>query len=86
MARLLARAVTLEINRATISRILDTRFAFAVVESAGPALDVDTEQEYDAIRERYGEWLEEQRVRSTRLHGPLPPRLDTGGRSERRGS
>ncbi len=75
LARLLARFVTLEVNRATIAKILDTRFAFAVTESVGCALDVDTEEEYDAIRARYAEWIAAQRERSEKLHGPLPPRL-----------
>jgi len=75
LARLLARFVTLEVNRATIAKILDTRFALAVTESVGCALDVDTEGEYDAICARYDEWIAAQRERSEKLHGPLPPRL-----------
>lgn len=75
LARMLSRWVTLEINRTTISKILDTRFSFAVTESAGAALDVDTEEEYDAICEKYDEWMAEQRTRSEALHGPIPARL-----------
>lgn len=86
LARLLARFVTLEDNRETITKILDTRFAFAVTESGGCALDVDTEDEYDAICERYDEWLAEQRERSLRLHGPLPERLEAGAGSASRGA
>lgn len=71
LAHVLSRWVTLDINRATIGKILDTRFAFAITESGGCALDVDTEEEYDAIRERYAEWSVEQAERSRRLHGPL---------------
>ncbi len=88
LARLLSRFVTLEVNRATIGRILDTRFALAVTESAGCALDVDTEQEYEAIRARYGEWIVAQRRRSERLHGALQgsARGDALGASNESGS
>lgn len=72
IARLLARPVTLEINRKTIGKILDTRFRFAITEGGGCALDVDTEEEYDVIRERYPEWLAAQKARAERLYGPLP--------------
>jgi hypothetical protein len=76
LARLLAKYVTLEINRVTISKILDTRFVLAPVESGGCALDVDTEEEYDAICEKYPKWIVEHRERSAKLHGPLAPRLE----------
>lgn len=71
LARLLARPVTVELNRATIARILDTRFAFVISESGGCGLDIDTEAEYDAVQARWDEWLEMQRQRSLALHGPL---------------
>ncbi len=73
LAHFLSRLVTLEINRSTISKILDTRFAFAVTESGGCALDIDTEEEYDAVCERYSEWIVEQAEGSVALHGSLPP-------------
>jgi len=76
LARWLARPVTLEINRATISRILDTRFAFVITESGGCGLDVDTEAEYDAVRERFAEWSAELHQRSAALYGPLPKALE----------
>ena len=84
LARLLASAVTLEVNRSTIGKILDTRFALGVTESVGAALDVDTEEEYDAICKRYPDWIAEQRERSLKLHGPLPPQVDpvAGGSAE----
>lgn len=75
LARTLARFVTLEINRATIAKILDTRFEFGITESGGCTLDVDTEEEYDAICEKYKEWFEAQRERSLALHGEIPPRV-----------
>ncbi|MFP6656472.1 MAG: hypothetical protein VCB25_12675 [Myxococcota bacterium] len=58
LAHLLSRPVSLEINQSTISKILDTRFAFVVTESGGCGLDIDTEEEYEAVRERFGEWSE----------------------------
>ncbi len=76
LARLLARGVTLEVNRATIAKILDTRFVLAITESGGCAVDVDTEQEYDAVRERYDDWIRAQQERSERLYGRLPARLE----------
>ncbi|HPG25341.1 MAG TPA: NTP transferase domain-containing protein [Myxococcota bacterium] len=71
LARLLGRFVTLEINRATIAKILDTRFALIVGESGGCALDIDTEEEYDAVRARYDDWWPAHRARSRALHGEL---------------
>ncbi len=71
LARFLSRPVTLEVNRATIAKILDTRFALSVTESGGCALDIDTEEEYDAVRARYDQWRREQEERSLQLHGPL---------------
>ena len=68
----LRASVTLEINRATIAKILDTRFAMAVTEAGGCAVDVDTEEEYDAIKARYTEWMASQRERAVRLYGALP--------------
>ena len=79
LARLLSRYVTLEIHEKTISRILDTRFKLVVVESAGATLDVDTEEEYDTICERYDQWMAEQRERSLKLHGPIGAAIERGG-------
>jgi hypothetical protein len=76
LARLLARAVTLEVNRSTISRILDTRFAFVITESGGCGLDIDTEEEYDAVCERFEEWSTALRTRAEVLYGRLPIELE----------
>jgi len=76
LARILARVVSLEVNRSSISRILDTRFAFVVTESGGCGLDVDTEEEYDVICEHFEEWSKDQRERSIALHGPAAERLE----------
>ena len=78
LARSLARAVTLEINRSTISSILDTRFAFVITESGGCGLDIDTEEEYDAVCERFEEWSLAQHSRAAALYGPLPARIEEG--------
>ena len=81
LARMLGRLVTLEINRATIAKLLDTKFYFIVTESGGCALDIDTEAEYDAVCARYAEWAREQAARSERLFGALPEQAGerTGG-------
>jgi hypothetical protein len=76
LARLLARSVTLEVNRSTISKILDTRFAFVITESGGCGLDIDTEEEYDAVHECFVEWSAAQRTRAEALYGPLPAQLE----------
>jgi GTP:adenosylcobinamide-phosphate guanylyltransferase len=85
LARILARRVSLELNRATIEKILDTRFRFAITEGGGCALDIDTEEEYDAVAARYAEWMAAQRERAEALYGPLPPALPPS-RSEAPGS
>ncbi|MFO0689470.1 MAG: NTP transferase domain-containing protein [Myxococcota bacterium] len=74
LARWLGRLVTLEINRRTIAKLLDTKFALVVTESGGCALDIDTEAEYDAMKARFSDWEREQRERSERLFGALPAR------------
>jgi hypothetical protein len=75
IARLFCRAVTLDIYRTTISKLLDTRFAFVITESGGCGLDIDSEQEYDAICERYEDWSEAQRLRSAALYGAAPEEI-----------
>ncbi|MEZ4332098.1 MAG: NTP transferase domain-containing protein [Myxococcota bacterium] len=74
LARWLGRRVTLELNRKTIAKLLDANFVFAVTESGGCALDIDTEEEYDAMRARFADWSKEQATRSERLFGALPAR------------
>ena len=39
-----------------VSRLLQTRCRFVITELGGCAIDVDTEEEYDAVRERFQEW------------------------------
>jgi CTP:molybdopterin cytidylyltransferase MocA len=76
LARWLGRLVTLEVNRKTIAKLLDTKFVLVVTESGGCALDIDTEAEYDAMSSRFSEWKKDQQARSERLFGRLPARVD----------
>ena len=76
LARLLCRAVTLDIYRSTISKILDTRFAFVITESGGCGLDIDSESEYDAICEHFEEWSDGQRIRAAALYGALSLQIE----------
>lgn len=50
-----------------VSRLLQTRFRFVVTEVGGCAIDVDTEQEYDAVKERFHEWTSAQQARAKAL-------------------
>ena len=47
-------------------------------ESGGCGLDIDTEEEYDAVRERFVEWSTGQRMRAEALYGPLSAELEEG--------
>ena len=59
-ADLVRRATSIDRVARAIGKIMDTRFAFVIPETGGCAIDVDTEEEYDAICARYGEWREQQ--------------------------
>ncbi len=50
-----------------VSRLLQTRFRFVVTELGGCAIDVDTEHEYDAVKERFQEWTVAQQARAKAL-------------------
>lgn len=52
-----------------VSRLLQTRFRFIITEVGGCAIDVDTEEEYDAVRARFHEWTEAQIARAKILSG-----------------
>lgn len=71
----LRRFVTIERNEAVVGRVLDTRFRFVITEAGGCAIDVDTDEEYDAVRDRFDEWMKAQRARAEAIYGPvaLPP-------------
>ncbi len=64
--------VTLRRNEEVISRLLDAHFCFVASQVGGCAIDVDTEQEYDAVRAHFGRWRQAQAERALALHGPLP--------------
>jgi CTP:molybdopterin cytidylyltransferase MocA len=70
LADRLRQFVTIERNEEVVSRVLDTRFRFVITEAGGTAIDVDTEQEYDAVRLRFDEWTRLQRERARSLYGP----------------
>jgi len=67
LADWLRTANTLARTEQAVSRLLQTRFRFVVTQIGGCAIDVDTEQEYDAVRERFGEWTEAQAARAKAL-------------------
>ena len=50
-----------------LSRLLQTRVRLVVTEVGGCAIDVDTEQEYDAVKERFQEWTAAQQARAKAL-------------------
>ena len=42
-----------------------------MTELGGAAIDIDTEGDYDAARERFAEWCDAQAKRGEALHGAL---------------
>ncbi|MFP6565463.1 MAG: nucleotidyltransferase family protein [Myxococcota bacterium] len=78
LADRLRHFVSMERVERIISKLLDTRFRFITVETGGAAIDVDTEAEYDAVRERYQEWRSLQEKRATALYGALPAGAEGG--------
>jgi len=51
--------------------LLRTRYRFVVTEVGGAAIDIDTEEDCDAARERFAEWRDAQAKRGEALHGAL---------------
>lgn len=72
LADFLRGYLTLERVERMLSRMLDTRFGFVITEVGGCAIDVDTEEEFDAVCERYKEWRALQEERALQLYGALP--------------
>ncbi len=70
LADRLRQFVTIERNEEVVSRVLDTRFRFVITEAGGTAIDVDTEEEYDAVKRRFDEWTRAQSERARALYGP----------------
>lgn len=52
--------------------LLGTNFQFVVTEVGGCAIDIDTESDFEASRERFQEWRAAQAERAARLVGALP--------------
>ncbi len=69
------RIPTARIERG-VSGLLRAAFRLVVTEAGGCAIDIDTEPEYDAARQRYAEWRAAQEERALRLYGP--PGLPAG--------
>ncbi len=57
-----------------ISRLLRTRFTVARTSLGGAALDVDCESDYEAIEERFSEWMDHQREKAEKLFTGVSPR------------
>ena len=62
--------VTLRRNEEVIGRLLAARFCFLATEAGGCAIDVDTEQEYDAVKLHFEDWTRAQRARAQALYAP----------------
>ena len=72
LAGALRRRVSLARVEAALSGLLRTRLRFAISELGGCAVDIDTEQEYDAARTRFDEWSKAEALRAEALYGPVP--------------
>ena len=55
-----------------VSALLGAEFRFVFTEAGGCAVDIDNEEECDAARERYGEWIAAQRARAIKIYGNIP--------------
>jgi hypothetical protein len=62
--------VYLERTERAVSRLLGTRYRFLITEVGGCGIDIDTEQEFDAAKARFDEWMTVQRERAKKV--PLP--------------
>ena len=51
-------AVTIKANEWGIGKLLVCRFRFVISDYGGCAIDVDTDEEYEIIQERFNEWVE----------------------------
>ena len=56
------------------SKLLDTRYRFAITDVGGCAVDVDNEHDFDVSRARYDEWHAAQTAKAERMYGALPAR------------
>lgn len=62
-----------------VSQLLRASFRLVVTRCGGCAIDIDKDEEWDAARARYEEWLRTQQQRALELYGPpaLPERTGT---------
>ena len=77
--------VSLRRNEEVIGRLLNARFAFVATQAGGCAVDVDTEQEYDAVRLNFETWQRDQRARAEALYGSLESEPESEPESESSG-
>jgi len=70
------RFVSVERVERALSRLMKTRIRIVTVETGGCAIDVDTEEEYDAIRDDFARLTGLVHERAEAAYGqlPLPPR------------
>jgi hypothetical protein len=71
LANLMRRGVTLGRAERALGRLLDTRFRFVTTQLGGCAIDVDTEQEYDVVRERFSDWRAQQAALASDVYPAL---------------
>jgi len=76
LADVFRRFVPLNRVEACVSSLLRTDYRFVITEAGGCALDIDSQQEYEASQARFREWSEQQAARAEALYGP--PRLAPG--------
>ncbi len=71
LADLLRRFVPVRRIERGCSDLLGTRFRFVLTEVGGCAIDIDTDEDYEASVARFRAWRERQAERAERLVGPL---------------
>ncbi|MGH0036114.1 MAG: NTP transferase domain-containing protein [Myxococcota bacterium] len=77
----LRAVIFMERVEATVGRLLGTGFRFITTEAGGCAIDIDTDEEYDASRECFESWTARQRERAEALYGPPALPADAGADS-----
>ncbi len=61
LSRRVDRRLDLSVAERAISRILGARFKLAVTDYGGAAIDVDNQQDYEAVQARFHEWVAMQK-------------------------
>ncbi|MCP5069025.1 MAG: hypothetical protein GY946_20880, partial [bacterium] len=69
--------VTIQRVERALGALLDARLRVVITEGGGCAVDVDNEQDFDVMKERYDEWHARQQELVTARFGPalLPERV-----------